>query len=211
MKKQKTIYHLLVDKSGSMSDCIENTIMGFNEQVAKIISLQEKFPEQEISMGLTTFNNEVCHHQFAGNSCEVEKLNTKNYLPSGGTALLDAIGQTVIGLKKQMEDFSEGMDASVVLVILTDGYENCSVEFNLGTIRKMISSLEATGQWTFSFIGATLDAADVAEKMAIKRENSYSFSKNEMKEEVWDKLSSSMQGYLNHKRNGTDNNNLFEK
>ena len=211
MKKQKTIYHLLVDKSGSMSDCIENTINGFNKQVAKITSLQREFPEQEISMGLTTFNNAVCHQLFGGDPGKVEKLTVKTYRPDGGTAMLDAIGQTVFGLKKQLEDCSQSMDVSVVLVILTDGYENCSVEFNLGTIRRMISSLEATGQWTFSFIGATLDAADVAEKMAIKRENNYSFSKNEMKEEVWVKLSSSMQGYLNHKRNGTDNNNLFEK
>ena len=36
MKIRKTIYHLIVDKSGSMSDCIENTINGFNEQVNRI-------------------------------------------------------------------------------------------------------------------------------------------------------------------------------
>ena len=29
MKKRKTIYHLIVDKSGSMSDCIDSTINGF--------------------------------------------------------------------------------------------------------------------------------------------------------------------------------------
>ena len=34
MKTQKTIYHILVDKSGSMSDCIDQTINGFNEQIA---------------------------------------------------------------------------------------------------------------------------------------------------------------------------------
>ena len=36
MKKRKTIYHLIVDKSGSMSDCIDSTINGFNEQVNRI-------------------------------------------------------------------------------------------------------------------------------------------------------------------------------
>jgi hypothetical protein len=46
MKKQKTIYHILVDKSGSMSDCIDQTINGFNEQIAKIKDLEHEFPEQ---------------------------------------------------------------------------------------------------------------------------------------------------------------------
>ena len=53
MQKQKTIYHLIVDKSGSMGDCIEQTISGFNEQVSKIQQLQTEFPEQDLSIGLT--------------------------------------------------------------------------------------------------------------------------------------------------------------
>ena len=41
MKTQKTIYHILVDKSGSMSDCIDQTINGFNEQ--QILEKRNKF------------------------------------------------------------------------------------------------------------------------------------------------------------------------
>ena len=48
MQKQKTIYHLIVDKSGSMSDCIEQTISGFNEQVSKIREIEQSFPDQEV-------------------------------------------------------------------------------------------------------------------------------------------------------------------
>ena len=59
MKTRKTIYHLIVDKSGSMSDCIESTINGFNEQVNKIKSSALEFPEEEITMGLTLFNDYV--------------------------------------------------------------------------------------------------------------------------------------------------------
>ena len=48
MKTRKTIYHLIVDKSGSMCDCIESTINGFNEQVNKIKSNAHEFQEEEI-------------------------------------------------------------------------------------------------------------------------------------------------------------------
>jgi hypothetical protein len=61
MKSQKTIYHILVDKSGSMSDCIDQTINGFNEQISKIKELEIKFPEQLMTSGLTTLNTHVDH------------------------------------------------------------------------------------------------------------------------------------------------------
>jgi len=64
MKTRKTIYHLIVDKSGSMSDCIESTINGFNEQVNRIKHNELEFKEEEITMGLTTFNTFVDHHYF---------------------------------------------------------------------------------------------------------------------------------------------------
>jgi hypothetical protein len=72
--------------------------------------------------------------------------------------------------------------------------------------------LESTGRWTFSFIGATLDAVEVAEQMAFKSNNSYSFDKSEMESAVWNKLSDSMHHYFNKKNNGrTDLSVLFDK
>jgi hypothetical protein len=54
-----------------------------------------------------------------------------------------------------------------------------------------------------------LDAVDVAEQMSIRRENSVSFQKGGMKEEVWDKLDTSMRSYYNKKRKGDDIRKLF--
>lgn len=211
MKSQKTIYHLIVDKSGSMHDCIENTIMGFNDQVTRIIQMEKRFPEQDITIGLTTFNHQACHHFFHAQPNTVEPLTEKTYHPNGNTALLDAIGLTAKTIESDMAIFNLKIPTTAVVVILTDGHENASGMYNFNDIRNMISRLEATGKWTFSFIGATLDAADVAEQMNIKRVNSYSFNKNEMKEAVWEKLSSSMEGYFVKKRSGKDTGNLFDK
>ena len=83
MKKRKTIYHLVVDKSGSMSDCIDSTINGFNEQVNRIKLKGLEFEEEEITMGLTTFNNHVDHHYFQSNPSTIELLNHITYRPNG--------------------------------------------------------------------------------------------------------------------------------
>jgi len=49
MKTQKTLYHLVVDRSGSMSDCVDATIEDFNAQLARIRGLARKSPDQEVS------------------------------------------------------------------------------------------------------------------------------------------------------------------
>lgn len=210
MSKQKTIYHLIVDKSGSMSDCIDNTIMGFNEQVIKINQLAKEFPNQEVSIGLTTFNEEVSHHFFQKKPNSVEKLTEKTYRPSGGTALLDAIGESAQRLQKEAFLSELSTPTTVVVVIITDGHENSSKSFTFDEVRKLIRELEGTEKWTFSFIGATLDAVEVAEDLAIKRNNSFSFEKRSMNSSVWDKLSDSMHSYLDKKTMGKSLDNLFE-
>lgn len=209
MHKQKTIYHLIVDKSGSMGDCIEQTISGFNEQVAKIQQLQNEFPEQDLSIGLTTFNHEVFHHFFQSTPATVRPLNTGTYVPNGSTALLDAVGTAINTIERTIEYYPKELNTTVVVVILTDGHENASQMFKLADIKKEISRLEETGKWTFSFIGATLDAVEIAESMAIKRQNSMVFQKNNMKAGLFDKLSSSMGSYMDKKRKGDSLDNFF--
>jgi hypothetical protein len=44
--------------SASMGDCLNETINGFNKQMESIAKLQEKHPEQEFLVSLTTFNSE---------------------------------------------------------------------------------------------------------------------------------------------------------
>ena len=208
MKTRKTIYHLIVDKSGSMMDCVDSTINGFNEQVNRIKDKALEFTEEDITMGLTTFNDNVNHLYYRQNPKEMVLLNYENYRPSGGTALLDAVGETISEIERQIS--TNLIATTVIVVILTDGYENASKKYNLVNIRNMISKQEETGKWTFSFIGATLDAVDVAASMAIKSQNSFSFEKTQMKSAVWDKLNKSVSSYFNKKSENRNLNNFFE-
>jgi hypothetical protein len=209
MKTQKTIYHILVDKSGSMSDCIDQTINGFNEQIAKIKELEHEFPEQLMTIGLTTFNTRVDHFYYMKPLENAYKMNNENYVPSGSTAMLDAMAETMKELSLLQQQSNEQIPTTVVMVILTDGYENASRRYTLKNVKEMVEEREASGTWTFSFLGATLDAVDVAEQMSIRRENSVSFQKGGMKEEVWDKLDTSMRSYYDKKRKGDDIRKLF--
>jgi hypothetical protein len=198
MKKQKTIYHFVLDKSGSMSDCILATLSGLKEQRDNIITIAKKFPEQEIRVGLTVFNQDV---QVIYQDIPAEKLldiQQIEYRPNGTTALLDAIGLSVTRVENQL--IQEGDTA--IIVILTDGYENASRYFSLPQIRNLIKSKEEAGKFTFSFLGATLDAVDIAEQMNIKKENSAYFEKSMMQDAVFNRVSNSINDYMDRKRKG---------
>ena len=209
MKKQKTIYHLVVDKSGSMSDCISGTIEGFNEQLASIRNLGVEFPEQEMVIGLTTFNGRVEHKFVCAPPTEAYLMNRENYVPSGSTALLDAIGKSIALIDEQKAAAEKEMPTTVVMIILTDGYENCSRFYSHPQVQQMIECRQETGSWTFSYLGATLDAVDVAERLSIKRNNSISFDKRDIKTQIWDRVSSSMRDYNLKKMKGEDLSDLF--
>jgi len=78
----------------------------------------------------------------------VPELNSSNYLPGGMTALYDAISE---GVRIAEKDKTE--EERVICVIMTDGEENSSRETTKEQVRNIISGCEATGDWTFLYIG----------------------------------------------------------
>lgn len=201
MKNKKTYYLLVLDRSGSMQDCMHETISGYNEQVQMIKELQDRYPEQEFHISVTTFNQYVEHPFVDCRGRELKELTTESYIPDGGTALLDAIGEGVINLKtRRGQEFNDD-EATAVVVILTDGHENASKMFSLDTVRNMIRELEATNKWTFSFIGATRDALYVARTMNILAENAAYFDKRNVKQTLHN-VADSMSDYAEKKSKG---------
>ena len=211
MKKQKTIFHLVIDKSGSMRDSIDATIDGFKAQLDRICILTREFPEQVIRVGLTLFDDEVqcLYSEQVPEKCPL--LDHKSYKPSGRTALLDAIGLTIQELEKGRAESEMYHSATVVMVIITDGHENASRSFTFDDVSKKIATLQETAQWTFTYLGATLDAVDIGNKLNIDKRNSRSYDKKDMGREVFDNVSDSMRSYLFKKRMGGDLNDFFAK
>lgn len=120
------------------------------------------------------------------------------YRPNGTTALLDAIGLSITQVENQISRDGD----TAIIVILTDGYENASRFYSLVQIKNLIKSKEESGKFTFSFLGATLDAVDIAEQMNIRRDNSAYFEKSMMKDAVFSKVSNSINDYMDRKRKG---------
>ena len=201
MKNKTTYYQFILDRSGSMSDVRSATLEAFNSHIESIRKAALKFPEQEFYASLCTFNDAVEHPIVESRLKDFEPLNMRSYVTNGSTALLDAIGHSVHRIRTEHAKELDKGKASVVVIIMTDGMENASRLYSFPEISRMISQLEATDFWTFTFLGADLDAFEIGRMLNIREANTKSFYKADMHNTL-NEMSVHMESYMEEKKSG---------
>ena len=209
MKNKRTYYQLILDRSGSMSVCIEETVSGVNSQIKRIRELASRFPEQDLITSMSLFNHQLTPVWDRIRPADLREITFSDYRPDGNTALLDAIGKTIRHLQKTIGGEVARDEASVIVVIFTDGYENASSEFSHSQVASLIRELELTDKWSFSYMGATLDAVEIAIKMNIRASNAIHFSVKESGRE-YNRIADSMADYMHEKQRGRVKKDFLE-
>ena len=192
MSKKHQVHNLIIlDESGSMESIKSTIITGFNELVQTIQGIEKQFPEQEHTISFLTFNGlgQKFHH-FNHPVGKLQKINEKNYNPNASTPLFDAIGHSLLKVKRLLDGQT---DYNVLVTILTDGEENASKEFSGADIKKLVEELQLN-RWTFTYIGTDHDVEKIARSLSIK--NTMTFEKNEEDiKNMWLKESSARASY----------------
>lgn len=172
MAKKKTIMvSFVLDETGSMSSVRDSTISGFNEYVQ---TLKEN-KDQSVIMTLTKFNSAKVEIVYENKPIsKVPDLNVDTYIPAGLTPLYDAVGQAI----RKAEKDCKGKE--VLFVIMTDGSENASKEFDRQKIFDLIKEKEKE-KWTFAFLGAGKDAYAEGGKMGIAVANTMHFEQKNIR------------------------------
>jgi hypothetical protein len=158
--RQRVLVNVILDKSGSMNSKVQDVIGGFNLYISELA----KELAVEYGFTLTLFDTAVAMKYNSVPLAQVAKLDESSYRPSGNTALLDAIGNTVQTAN------TAGFD-KIITVIMTDGEENSSREWTLQGIRELVRSKESLGNWTFVFLGANIDAFMQGANLGVARPN----------------------------------------
>jgi uncharacterized protein YegL len=171
MKTNLTELAFILDRSGSMAGLESDTIGGFNAMLAK----QQAEPgECRITTVLFDNQYEILHDRI--NIKAVNPITNKEYYVRGNTALLDAIGITINKIGSVQKNTAKEYRADKVLfIITTDGMENASREFTYSEIKKMIKRQKEKLKWEFIFLGANIDAVEVAERFGIGRNRAQNF------------------------------------
>jgi len=108
---------------------------------------------------------------------KVKNITEKEYYVRGSTALLDAIGKTIAKEKAIQDTLSKGEKATKVLfIIITDGLENASKEYNSATVKRLIETQKEKYGWEFLFLGANIDAIETASAIGISAERAVNYN-----------------------------------
>lgn len=177
--KTETKIAVVLDETGSMLGIKSTTISGLNEFIATQKSLVTDQPcylniykFSEFSKFFPNTNNVLDFRILFENKNikDVTNITETDYKPEGMTNLYDAIGNTIVSLEKTTTD-----NQNVLVVIITDGLENSSKEYNSETIKKMIAEKQEKG-WTFVYLGANQDAWAVGSSMGLSKGQTMTYS-----------------------------------
>lgn len=163
MKHTEIIF--VIDKSGSMSHLVGDTIGGFNGFIEsqKAIDGKATLTTVLFDSSWSVLHNGVDLH-------EVKPITTSDYIAGGMTAMLDAIGETINRVQDRHDELGAEKPENVLFVITTDGEENSSHKFTKSQIEKMIKHQTNGHGWKFMFLGANMDAVKEAESIGISRD-----------------------------------------
>lgn len=156
---------MVIDRSGSMASCWSDVTGGYAEIVKT-----NKEAEGKCTFTVAAFDTAYeLLEDFTDVKAVKPKLGVK---PRGGTALLDAIGQTINSVGKRLASMDEkDRPMKVLVVVQTDGEENASREFTKDQIKALIDKQTEVYKWQFQFIGASLESVNEATKWGFAATN----------------------------------------
>lgn len=161
----KRIFNLIIlDASGSMSSIYNQALSGVNETIQTIHTAQQNHPDLQQFLTLVSFNagENFLHRIYdAEPIANVKEITPKDYVTSGCTALYDAMGDMVSDMQQKASH-----EDTVLVTVITDGYENSSRRWSGRQIKSIVSELRQMG-WTFNYIGANQDVDKVADEIGI--------------------------------------------
>jgi len=176
MKTNLTELVFILDRSGSMGGLESDTVGGFNSLLAK---QQGQDGECRITTVLFDHEYEILHERIDIKA--VRPITEKEYFVRGNTALLDAIGKTINKIGNTQKHTAEEYRAEKVLfVITTDGMENASREYTYDKVKSLIEGQKSEYGWEFIFLGADIDAVEVANRFGIAKNRAQNFHKDKV-------------------------------
>lgn len=189
MKENQLKIIFILDESGSMQGTESDVIGGFNQ----FLEQQKAKAYEKSSVSLYKFNSSWSKIFSDLPLNEIRPLQPGDYTPGGLTALYDAIGTAISEADKQQAHTGPGLKAEskqeaapeatseskqeataqskpdmVMMVIITDGQENASREYDSQRVKRLIQKHEQNENWQFIYLGSDLSNFADAEALGFK-------------------------------------------
>ena len=189
MNKDLTHLVFLVDRSGSMNsvademnEAINAIIVGQKEGVGDCLLSIYQFDSPNGWVSHSTppsFRRSNVQIDIVCENINIREAPLFNIKPRGMTPLIDA-GCLIIDKVGQIlaTQREEERPAKVIFVMVTDGLENMSSEFERKDLMNRIKIQRDVYKWTIMFVGAKQDAVAEAKKYGIDEKFSMTYAAN---------------------------------
>merc|ERR1711964_273166 len=156
----------ILDETGSMSSIADATIENYNSFINDQQNQAQDDSQIPPKYTLVKFDTTLEIVNFESIE-QAEELTYSTFVPSGSTALYDAIGCTLNAYKDETYN---------ILVILTDGEENSSTTFDRNVISAMTREIIRDNNWDVMYLGANQDAFAVGNSIGVSQNVGYTSS-----------------------------------
>lgn len=201
-KKSKTVVSFILDETGSMISRKGETVRGVNEFIQSM-----KKEKGDVVFSLTKFGG--TRVQLSYDKTEMKKVKEfteTDYHPDGMTPLYDAVGKTIRSLEKEVKK-----NDKVVFVILTDGEENASKEYNTTSIKALIKEKEDK-DWKFTYVADKMNGRDAsltaASSLGIAGSHTMTYDPNNTVM-TWSSMTAGVSSYAQSATRSTTGRNFF--
>ena len=186
-----TALMLIIDRSGTMSSLRDDKVAG----LTTLVEAQKKQPGL-LTISMVSIDNQVeLQHQMATPDAVSIQLE-----PRGGTALYDGMGCGLNTLQADIDALPDhAKPETVQVVVVTDGHENASGEYNGVTIKSLVTEKTKDHNWDIVFLGANQDAVMKAAELGIERDRSMTYGANQA---GVSSASESLNRYVSDRRRG---------
>jgi hypothetical protein len=171
-KKRKTELIFILDRSSSMGGLEKAVIDGFNT-----LTRAHAMMPGETSVSVSLFDAK-CETLWNGIDAARAVLTPDEYRLGWGTAMLDAIGKTILSVERRLAETVEAeRPGKVICCVVTDGKEWMSKEFTEAAVARMIRRKKADG-WEFVFLGANIDPWETSAAIGLEKNESFLYESN---------------------------------
>ena len=162
-------YVLVLDRSGSMMDRMDEVRHAVNDQIA---TLRREAKEDNNSCLLTVvrFDTEIEPIVVEQNVQDIQPLTAQDVQPRGMTALVDATVLTIEQAALQIGAQIDGQEESLAIVVYTDGGENASRHRSGSDLTRALEKHQNLPGWDITFIGASPEAFSMMERAHFRAE-----------------------------------------
>jgi len=160
MDENKTAILFVLDRSGSMRPLKEDVMGGFDTLIK-----EQAAEEGEATLTLVQFDDK---YQVDYKDVPLSEVPPLVFEPRGLTAYYDALGRGMVELGETLSALpEEERPGKVIVVVMTDGEENSSQEWNHEMLKAKVEEQKNKYSWEFVFAAANLDAEAVGASLGI--------------------------------------------